>query len=272
MRPVRMRCRLSTVLLLGLVFAGAARGAETARQILDRRKALDDTTRHWDDRHQKMKLTIVDRRGGERVREVELFDRREPGDEQKTILFFLSPAEVKGTGFLAFTHKGRAADQWLYLPELQRVRQITARTRNESFVGTDLSYHDLDVIQEMTSWTEDDATSKLLGEGEVGGTPVHTIELLPRREDIGYQKIVLGLGRDDLVPRRIDFYEDGSEPAKQIVQSDVRDEGSIPVAHRIEVQTPAAKTSTTIEVSEVKFDQNLKDDLFTQRTLERGPP
>jgi hypothetical protein len=73
-----------------------------------------------------------------------------PGDPraQKAILFFLAPAEVKGTGFLAFTHKGRPADQWLYLPELKRVRQITARRRKESFVGTDLSYHDLDLIQE----------------------------------------------------------------------------------------------------------------------------
>jgi hypothetical protein len=44
------------------------------------------------------------------------------------------------------------------------------------------------------------------------------------------------------------------------------------VAHKIEVQTPAAKTSTTVEVSEVKFDGGLQDDVFTQRTLERGPP
>src|SRR5438034_630465 len=123
-----MRLRPAATLMLLVGLAGAARAAETARQILDRRKALDDTTRHWDDRHQKMKLTIVDRRGGERVREIELFDRREPGDEQKTLLFFLAPAEVKGTGFLAFTHKGRPADQWLYLPELQRRRQITARS------------------------------------------------------------------------------------------------------------------------------------------------
>src|SRR3989442_10719587 len=159
-----MRTCLLTVLLLALAFAGAARGAETARPILDRRKALDDTTRHWDDRHQKMKLTIVDRRGGERVRELELFDRREPGDEQKTILFFLAPAEVKGTGFLAFTHKGRAADQWLYLPELQRVRQITARAHNATFIGSDPSYHHLDPIQEITSCIKADALSILRGE------------------------------------------------------------------------------------------------------------
>jgi len=232
MTPGHMRTCLLTVLLLALAFAGAVRGAETARQILDRRKALDDTTRHWNDRHQKMKLTIVDRRGGERVRELDLFDRREPGDEQKTILFFLAPAEVKGTGFLAFTHKGRPADQWLYLPELQR--------------------------------------SSLRGEETVDGTPTYAIELVPRREDIGYRKLVLWLGREDLLPHRLEFYEDGSEPRKRMTQGDVRSIGAIPVAHHIEVATPAAGSHTVIEIADVQFNQKLDPELFSQRYLERG--
>ncbi|HUE30968.1 MAG TPA: outer membrane lipoprotein-sorting protein [Verrucomicrobiae bacterium] len=261
--------RLLAVIALVLALAAAARAAETARQILDRRKALDDTTRHWDDRHQKMKLTIV-ARGGERVRELELFDRREPGDEQKTILFFLAPAEVKGTGFLAFTHKGRPADQWLYLPELQRVRQITARTRNESFMGTDLSYHDLDLIQEMTSWTEADARSSLRGEETVDGTPSYVIEEIPQREDIGYKKVVVWLGRDDLVPRRLELYEDTAEPKKRIAQSDIKEIGAIPVAQHVEAATLAAGSHTVVEISDVQFNQKLDPDLFSQRYLERG--
>ncbi len=263
-----MTARAIAAMLL-VALAGPAL-ADTAREILDRRKTLEDTTRHWDDRHQKLKLTIVDKRGGERVRELEIFDRREPGDEQKTILFFLSPAEVKGTGFLSFTHRGRAADQWLYLPELQRVRQITARTRNESFMGTDLSYHDLDLIQEMTSWTESDARSSLRPEESVDGTPCHVIELAPEREDIGYKKILLWLGRDDLVPRQLDLYEDGADPKKHIHQADIRTEGQIPVAHRVEVATPGAGSHTVVEVSDVRFNQKLDADFFSQRELERG--
>jgi outer membrane lipoprotein-sorting protein len=266
--------RVSAVaLLLALVAAASpAPGAETAREILDRRKALDDTTRHWNDRQQRMRFVIVGGSGGERRRELSVYERRYPEDEIKSVVFFHAPAEVKGTALLAFTHKGRQGEQWLYLPALARVRVISGSARREKFVGTDLTYHDLDLIQEMSSWTEQDATSKLLGAGDVGGVAVHTIELVPQREDIGYQKIVLGLGRDDLVPRRIEFYEDGEEPLKRITQSEVRAVGPIPVAHKIEVQTPAAKTSTTVEVSEVKFDEGLKDDVFTQRTLERGPP
>ncbi len=262
-----------SLLLAALAVAtcvAAGHAAETARQILDRRKALDDGPRHWSDRHEKLTLRIVGRTG-ERVRELEVYDRREPGDEQKTILWFLSPAEVKGTAFLAYTHKGKPADQWLYLPELQRVRQITARTRNESFVGTDLSYHDLDLIQEMPSWSEEDARSSLKGEETIDGVGTHVIELAPVREDIGYKRIVLWLGKDDLVPRRLEFWDgDGDAPKKRIAQSDVRTIGAIPVAQHLQVDTPGAGTHTAIDIADVQFNQNLEPDLFTQRALERG--
>src|SRR5262249_47223846 len=142
----------------------AAAHAATAREILDQRKALDDTRRKWTDRQEVLTMTIRDSRGVERQRDLTVYERRLPGDERQTIVFFRSPAEVKGVGLLAYTHKGKAAEQWLYLPELQRVRQITSRARNESFVGSDLSYQDLDIIQEMSAWSEDDARSSLRGE------------------------------------------------------------------------------------------------------------
>jgi hypothetical protein len=50
----------------------------------------------------------------------------------------------------------------------------------------------------------------------------------------------------------------------------VRAVGAIPVAHRIEVETPANGTRTRIEVTEAQFNQKLEEDLFTQRALERG--
>ncbi len=253
-----------------LVAVYTTQAGETARQILDRVKKLDDTTRHWTDRHQRLKLTIYDRRGGERVRELEVYDRRYSGDENKTVVFFLSPAEVKGTAFLSYSHKGKPADQWLYLPELQRVRQITARSRNESFMGTDLSYHDLDLLQEMPSWTEDDAAAKSSPEATVDDTPTHVIEESPKREDIGYQRVILWIGRDDLFARKVEFFGEESEPTKRILQKDVKTVNNIPVAHRQEIETPRNGSRTVVEVSDVQFNQQLEDDLFTQRALERG--
>ena len=262
-----MRLALAVLLL----FAVPAPGAETARQILDRREALDNGERHWDDRKQKIRFNIMDRRGGTRTRELELSEKRYPNDERKSVVFFSSPPEVKGTAFLAFTHKGKPADQWLYLPELQRVRQITSNTRNQSFVGTDLSYHDLDLLTEMTSWTEADATSSLRGEETIEGVACHVIDLTAKRDDIGYKKIALWLGKDDLVPRKLELFGDDAEPAKRITQDDVRKVGAIPIAYHTKVETPAAGTSTEVIVSDTQFNQKLPDDAFTQAALEQGP-
>jgi outer membrane lipoprotein-sorting protein len=270
MSPPGMVRRAVAIVLLLAGLAPGAPAAETARQILDRRKALEDGPQHWSDRHQRMKLTIVDRRGGERVRELEVYDRRYSNDESKTIVFFHAPPEVDGTGFLAFTHKGKPADQWLYLPALQRVRQITARSRQESFMGTDLSYADLDIIQEMSGWSEAEAASRLREDEVVDGAPAHVIELAPRLEHVGYEKIVLWLGKEDLVPRRLEFWADADQPRKRIAQREIRPEGAIPVAHRLTIETPAAASRTEIAVSEVRFNQGLEDDLFSQRFLERG--
>jgi outer membrane lipoprotein-sorting protein len=258
------------MLLLTLSSVGGT--TETARHILDRRKALSDGPEHWDDREQLMKLTITDGRGGTRERELKLFERRFPNDDSKTVLFFRAPADVRGTAFLAFDHRGKRADQWLYLPALKRTRQITANMRDQSFVGTDLSYHDLDLLQEMIDWTEEDARSSLRGQETVDGVETYVIELDPQHDDIRYEKIVLWLGTGDLVPRKLEFYEDGAEPVKRIVQRRVEKVGKVPVAREAEIARPQKGSRTVLEVAEVQFDRGLEDDLFTERTLEQGEP
>lgn len=266
--------------------ASPSGATETAREILDRRKILDTTTRGWTDRHQRMKLTITSSRGDVRVRELDLYERKYPGSEQKAVVFLLAPEELKGMGFLAYTHAGRGGDQWLYVPANKRIRQISGKGRGESFVGTDFTFHDLDLLAEMPSWSETDATSSLRGEETIEGARCHVIGLTPRREDIGYKQIVLWLGRDDLIPRRIELYAEAASsgliaklmggkdekqaPKKRVQQADLRLVGAIPVAHRVTVESPGDGTKTSIEIVEAQINQGLADDLFDQRHLERG--
>ena len=160
-------CRAFVVALL-LVAAAAAivRADETARADPRSPQGARRHDAQVDRPPEHLKMTIRDGRGGERQRELTLYERRLPGDERQTIVFFESPAEVKGTAFLAYTHAGQPAEQWLYLPELKRIRQIAARSRTESFVGTDLSYQDLDIIQEMASWSDADARAEPARRGD----------------------------------------------------------------------------------------------------------
>jgi hypothetical protein len=272
--------------ILGLVLLGIAAPTptpadDTARQILDRQRALDEGERRWVDRRQQLTMEVVAPDRPVRTMAVELFDKKGAAG-QRTIAFFSSPASVKGTAFLAITHADRPADQWLYLPEYRRARRVGGAARTSGFVGTDFTYHDLDLLAELPGWDEDDAAAALRGEQTIDGVPCHVIELTPARDDVGYQRIVLWIGRDDLVVRQVELYEQAtaagwfglggepSAPTRRIVQSDVRRVGAIPVPFRAEVHTPAAGSKTIVTFAAVSFDQSLPDDLFTQPALEWG--
>lgn len=245
---------------------------ERARDLLDRRKQLDLTTWDWTDLHLQLVVRSSDSIGGERLRELDAYGSRAPGVDTKTMLFFTSPPEVKGTGLLTFYHRDRPADFWLYLPELKRVRQITQRTSQERFVGAAFSYRDLELLYELVTWSESDATSRLRGQEEVDGVVTDAIEFTPKREDIGYGSIVLWIATDDLVARRVELYDEGHNLRKRVDLRDVRLVGSIPVPHRVDAVSPRDDMRTEITLTSVEVDRGLADDLFTQRALESGPP
>ena len=61
-----------------VVLLASAAPAETAREILDRQRGLDEGPRRWQDRYQRMQLTVAEGGGSARHLEIEVFDRKEP--------------------------------------------------------------------------------------------------------------------------------------------------------------------------------------------------
>ena len=269
-----MRARRGILLAAATSFIlGAARAdAVTGREILDQARKLDDTTRRWSDRTQKMVLTVFDAAGNERRRELEVLTKRAGEGEEKAISFFSAPAEVKGTAFLQWSHAGRDDEQWLYLPEFKRTRQISARLRDENFVGTDFTYRDLEILAEIARWSESEAPATLEGEESIDGTACWRISLRPQQEGMVYGRIVLWLDKEKLAARKLDFFDRDGTQRKSLALQEIRDDGPIPTAHRLEMRTLAKGSRTVVDLPEVKYDTGLEDDLFTQRYLERGAP
>lgn len=267
----RRHSLLAVLSLIALLPAMAVRAEETARQILDRAKQLDDTTRKWTDRSETLTLTIHGKSGGDRERSLQIFDKRGANDEDKSLTFFLAPSEVKGTAFLQIRHPGKEDEQLLYLPELKRSRRIVAQAKDGSFMGTDFSFRDLEILAEIRDWTEADAASSLGGSEDVDGRACWAIALVPAGKDAGYAKIVLFLDKEQLVTRKVVFYDAGGTAVKTLVQSDVKDVGAIPTAYRMVMETPAKESKTTVVLSDVKYDTGLADDFFTERQMQRGP-
>lgn len=253
------------------LLAVTARGDDGARAALEKARALNHGERHWTDRRQRMTLTIVDRRGGEFQRELEVISKRGDGDVVRSLMFFHAPAQVEGIGFLQWTDPRSEDRQWLWLPALKRVRQISGGARNESFVGTDFSYEDLAIMAEAVDWQDDKASATLIGEEAVDGARCSVIELRPTpAADVSYGAVRLWLGADDQVVRKFELRDADGTVAKTLLASDVRPEKNIPTAHRLELRNEKTGSHTTVVVSALTYDSGISDEEFTQRRLEKG--
>lgn len=259
------------VLLALCTLSPRVQGEPTARAILDRAHELAQTTRKWNDRTQRLGLTIVDRRGGERHRDLVIHLKKYPEERQRTIVFFESPPEVKGVGFLQWADPHGKDEQWLYLPELKRVRQISGGARRESFVGTDFSYEDLAIIAEIIDWSEQDAHAQLARDESLDGRPCHVIELTPAAKDLAYGKLLVWFSVDDLTILKLEMYDKSAQLAKVLRTSDIRQVGAIPTAFHMEMQNVQSGSHTVADFTEIKYDSGVSDELFSEHALERGP-
>lgn len=244
-------------------------GDLSARQIMEFVDARDD----GDNSTQDLEMILIDKRGHERVRKLRNFGR-DQGEDEYSILFFLSPADVEDTGFLTYDYDEpeRDDDQWLYLPALNRTKRIASSDKSGSFMGSDFSYAD------MTDRPLDQYQYKLMKETEVGGHPVWQIEAVPitehEKDETGYTKSVLFVRKDNyVVVRSVAWVKKGKRlkyfDVKKLEQID-----GIWVATDMTMTTKKGKKTlhkTLLRARNVHFNQDLNPDFFTVRQLEKGP-
>jgi hypothetical protein len=246
-----------------------AEGGLTAREIMDRVDARDD----GDHSVQDLEMTLIDKRGGQRVRKLRGYGR-DVGEDEYSVSFFLSPADVERTGFLTYDYDdpARDDDQWLYLPALSRTKRIASADKSGSFMGSDFSYAD------MTERPLDAYRYTLMKELEVEGHPVWQIETVPiterEQEETGYTKSVVFVRKDNFVViRSVNWVKKGSRlkyfEVKKLEQID-----GIWVATEMEMSTRKDDEMlhrTLLTTKNVRFGQKQRDDFFTVRQLEKGP-
>ncbi len=218
-----------------------------------------------------LEMVLIDKHGNQRIRSMQKFEK-DFGKDTYSVIFFLAPKDVKDTAFLTFDYadSGRDDDQWLYLPALRQTKRIVSSDKSSSFMGSDFSYAD------MTSRSVDDYTYKIAKESEVRGHKVWIMETKPKTQDTidetGYTKSYMFVRQDNfVVVRAIHFLTDGKRKymdVKQLQQID-----GIWVATEIEMKTKKDKMtlhSTLLRLSDIQFNQNLKDSFFTVRRIEKG--
>lgn len=248
---------LTVILSVIFILPAEAKAQDRGEEIL--KKVEDQTIGSLApaDIQAEMVMVIRSAKGEEKKRELLVWTKNNPVGDDWRLMKFLSPADIKDLGLLVL-----GEDQmYLYLPEFQRVRRIASHNKKESFVGSDFSYDDLG-----TSGFSAFFSPKLKSEDE----KTWKLELL-RKPGVKkqYSKIVMTVDKETGLPVRLELYDDSGELFKVETQENSR-VGKYWIPIKFAMENVKAKTITTMELKNVKVDQNLSAEIFTERNLKRS--
>jgi hypothetical protein len=219
-----------------------------------------------------MKMTLIDKNGKKRIRDLKTFTK-DKGEDKLKLMFFLTPADVKNTAFLTYDYEdsNKDDDQWLYLPELKKVKRIASSDKSSSFMGSDFTYSD------MTSRNVSDYTYKIMKELTVRGDKTWQILVTPKSEktidETGYTKSIIFVRQDNFVIIQALNYIKSGKKLKYMIVKGLEKIDNIWTATEIHMTTKKGKKTlhkTIFKFSAIKYSQDLQESLFTTRTLERG--
>ena len=92
-------------------------------------KKADEVMSGFEDSKALMTMTLINASGQKRVRQMKAISLELEGGD-KSLMEFISPADVKGTKFLNYEHSLKDDEQWLYLPALKRVKRISSKNKS----------------------------------------------------------------------------------------------------------------------------------------------
>ena len=190
------------VLLLLLVVSQHPSFAQTAEERgLEIAQEADKRDTGFGDSKADMKMILKNRQGEESIRTLAMKTLEVVGDGDKSLSIFDSPADVKGTAFLSFTHALVPDDQWLYLPAVKRVKRISSSNKSGPFLGSEFAFEDL------TSFEVPKYSYKYLKDEAVDGIDCFVVEATPKYEDSGYTREILWIDKVRYISLKIDYYD-----------------------------------------------------------------
>lgn len=224
----------------------------------------------------RMTMVLINQAGTKRTREIASYSK-DFGQDEKGILFFLSPADVKDTAYLSYDWEDDAKenDSWLYLPALRKVKRIAGSDESGAFMGSDFSYADINGI-ELSDWNYTFVNK----DDEVDGFPAWQIEAKPKPDRMkdavdktGYLKYRMWIRKDNFMAVRGKYWVDKGRKIKYFTANDIKQIDSIWTATSMTMITTARgqkEHETLLSLSDIVYNTPLDDDVFSTVTLERG--
>lgn len=270
---MNIKTTLLSALAIGLFALPALAADLSARQIMESVDNRDD----GDNRIAEMQMILIDKNGDKRIRKMKSFDKdliTDKGEEdRRRIMFFIAPPDVKDTGFLTYDFDAyeKDDDQWLFLPALKKTKRIASTDKSGSFMGSDFNYSD------MTRKNLNAYDFKILKEADVRGAKTWVIEAQPNTQEeidkTGYKKSVLFVRQDNFIVVRAVHWTDTGEKLKYLDVPGLEKIDGIWTITAMSMTTKKNKITehkTDMTFANVRYGQDMDDNLFTLRRLEKG--
>jgi hypothetical protein len=183
-----------------------------------------------------------------------------------TYAIFREPEYVRGMAFLGVESDdpNRSEQQFVYLPSMDKVRRVSGAQPTDSFLGTDLSYHDFQRQQ------PERYRATRLAFGKVDGEVVHVVTVLPLFQ-APYSHIEYEIAVSDAAILGTRYFKRTDLPAYKVMRMPraamVEGEGCTVPAHVV-VDDNHRGTHTDLTIAELRTNADLDDALFTQAALE----
>lgn len=252
---------ICTLLLVSIVSTINAQEKITGQKIIENvynRESGEDIT-------SDLTMTLINSRGDTRVREIKQFGK-DYGKEEKSIMFFLSPADVRNTSFMnwSYDEEGRDDDQWIYLPALKKVKRISSDSKSDYFMGSDFTYDDLGDRHP----SED--THKLIREDKLDGEDCYVVESISKEKDYMYSKTITWVIKDKWIGLKKEFYDEDGDHLKTLSVGKFEKINGYWTILNSNMHNIQKDHKTLMDLKDVKINTDIDDGKFTERIMKRG--
>ena len=258
-----MKLAYLVVLLFTLETIHSACDKEGAQIMKDQNKLQSASSENED-----QEIVIVDSKSSSKQkRSLKRYMVKASDDNRKSILYFNSPANIKGAGLLSWK-EGSTENQWLYVPELKKLQRIASGSKKNYFMGTDFTYADL----EGESLDKNKYTCKQMIKCQKGKSQCYVIEAKPVNEqeerNIGYSKRMLLIDKKDLITLKIIFYNLQGKKLKTAEYANWEKSGKL-WRPNLAIMDRHGTQKTFIKIKKRSLNKKFDEIVFTKRYLQK---
>ncbi|MCP5175494.1 MAG: outer membrane lipoprotein-sorting protein [Moraxellaceae bacterium] len=253
--------------ILFILFASITIQPLWADQAQDIAQAADKQLHGYGDSSAKLKMTLISANNSTASRELRVKSLDLGKDGDRSLLIFDTPRDVAGTALLSHTQATGDDLQWLYLPSLSRVKQISGRNKSGPFMGSEFSFEDM-VISYWQKYSY-----KLIKEEKCGSNnslSCYVLEKKPIDSNSGYSKQLVWIDKQQYLQHKIEFYDRKNSLAKIYTAIDFKKYAdNLWRPSQMLMVNQQNKRQTRLEWSDYQFKTGLSKEDFSENALKR---